>query len=331
MNRAISILLLIVSIYAIAANSQQEGHPGIKFYQEGKNAEAIRSLAAAVKTKEFEKNAEVWNFLGLSYIKTSDFNKAKKAIEKAIKLAPLNSIFRSNLAYVYLMSRQNAKALSEAKKAIELDPKNANAYYFRGSVNLWDNKLSDAEKDADQVITIDPTYPQGYVLKSNVLVAKLGQKVVAGSTPKAEIKYLQDAVEVLKKGVENCKNSPNQKLVVQELEAIDVFYKHFSKANSETGRKPEPDPTVTPLKVTVKSAPSYTNSARQAGVRGTIQVAVLFGASGKVEHVMLLKRLGSGLDENAMRAAYRIGFEPQMKDGKPISVVRIVEYGFEIY
>jgi TonB family protein len=330
MNRAISILLFTFCFCINAAVSQQTVHPGIALYEEGKNAEAIRSLAAAVKTKEFEKNAEVWNFLGLSYIKASDFNKAKKSIEKAIKLTPLNSIYRSNLAYAYLMSRQNAKALSEARKAIELDPKNATAYYFRGSVNLLDNKLSDAEKDADNVLTIAPTYPQGYVLKANILVARLGQKVVAGSTPKAEIKYLQDAVEVLKKGVESSKNSPNQKLVVQELEAIDVFYKHFSKANSETGRKPEPDPSVTPLKVTVKPEPSYTNSARQAGVRGTIQVAVLFGAGGKVEKVLLLKRLGSGLDENVISAAYKLGFEPQKKDGKPISVVRIVEYGFDI-
>lgn len=331
MNRAISILLLIVSICAITAYSQQEGHPGIKFYQEGKNAEAIRSLAAAVKTKEFEKNAEVWNFLGLSYIKASDFDKAKKAIEKATKLTPSNSIYRSNLAYVYLMSRQNAKALSEAKKAIELDPKNATAYYFRGSANLSDNKLSDADKDADQVMTINPIYPQGYVLKSNILVARLGQKVVAGSTPKAEIKYLQDAVEVLKKGVESCKNSPNQKQVIDELESVDAFYKYFSKEKPEAGAKPEPDPTITPLKVISRPKPSYTDSARRAGVRGTIQVAVLFGANGKVEHVLLLKKLGSGLDESAMRSAFKIGFVPQMKDGKPISIVRIVEYGFEIH
>lgn len=331
MNRAISISLLTVSAFVIAVNSQQEVHPGIKLYQEGKNAEAVRALEFAVKTKEFEKNAEVWNFLGLSCIKTSDFKKAKKALEKAVKLTPLNSIYRSNLAYVHLMSRQNSKARSEAKKAIEIDPKNVTAYYLRGSANLGDNKFNDAEKDADQIFVIDPTFAQGYVLKSDIFLNRLGQKVSAGSTPRAEIKYLQDAVDVLKKGAGLCTGKPNHNLIVSELESVDVFYKYFTKEKTEPIVKPVPDPTITPLKVISKPRASYTDSARQAGVEGTIQLAVLFAASGKVEHVLLLKKLGSGLDQNAMRAAYRIGFEPQKKDGKPISVVRLVEYSFDIY
>ncbi|MFN0139935.1 MAG: TonB family protein [Pyrinomonadaceae bacterium] len=333
MNRAISILLLTVCTYVGAAISQPSAHPGIVLYQQGKNAEAVRSLEIAVKTKEFEKSAEVWNYLGLCYTKNPDFNRARKAFEKAVKLMPSNSVYRANLGYVHLMTRQYSKARSEAKKAIELDPKNLTAYYLRGSASFLDNELYDAEKDADQIMTIDPTYAKGYVLKSNVLVSRLGQKLVGGSTPRDEIKYLESAANVLSKGIEscNCKGDAEHKLLVDELESVDVFYKYFSKEKPDPRIKAEPDPTVTPLKVTYKPKPSYTDSARSKGVRGTIQVAVLFGANGKVQRVLLLKRLGSGLDENVMRMAYRIGFEPQMKDGTPVSVVRIVEYGFDIH
>lgn len=333
MSRVISFLLTTFCIYVCAAISQPPAHPGIVLYQEGKNAEAVRSLEIAVKTKEFEKNAEVWNYLGLSYTKSPDFGRARKAFEKAVKLTPKSSVYRSNLAYVHLMSRQYGKARSEAMKAIGLDPKNVTAYYLRGSASVLDNKLNDAEKDADQIMIIDPTYSQGYLLKSNVLLSRLGQKVAGGSTPRAEIKYLENAVNVLSKGIDscNCKGKPNHKLLVDELESVDVFYKHFSKEKPDPSARPEPDPTVTPLKVTSKPNPNYTDAARQANVEGTIQLAVLFGANGTVQHVLLLKRLGYGLDENVMKAARKIGFEPQRKDGKPMSIVRIVEYSFDIY
>lgn len=41
--------------------------------------------------------------------------------------------------------------------------------------------------------------------------------------------------------------------------------------------------------------------------------------------------LGYGLDELAFKAARRIVFQPKMKDGKPVSTVVTLEYGFSIY
>jgi TonB family protein len=68
-----------------------------------------------------------------------------------------------------------------------------------------------------------------------------------------------------------------------------------------------------------------------SGVQGTITVAALFGSNGKVLNVLLIKRLGYGLDEQAISAARAIRFEPQQKDGKAVSVVRLVSYTFNIY
>jgi len=331
MNRQFLILLLTILALVTSAISQPPVHPGIKLYQEGKNAEAVRSLEAASKTKDFEKNFEIWNYLGLSYVKIDDFKKARKAFEKAVKLAPADSTAHSNLAYVNIKLGDNKKAYSSAKKVIELDPKNVTAYYLRGLLNLWSNKLGDAEKDADQALTLDSAYPQGYVLKSNVRMAQLEQKVVAGSIPKGELKYLEEVAEILRKGAENCKGNPNHKMIVDELESVEAFYKYFSRAKTDPPVKLEPGPGVTPLKIIYKPKASYTDAARKTNTQGTITMAVLFAASGRVERVLLLKKLGSGLDENAIKAAYKIGFEPQKKDGKPVSVVRMLEMSFAIF
>ena len=64
------------------------------------------------------------------------------------------------------------------------------------------------------------------------------------------------------------------------------------------------------LKILKKQKAQYTDRARQAGVQGTLTMAVLFGASGKVEQILPIKRLGYGLDEQAIGAAYMMEFEP---------------------
>ena len=88
---------------------------------------------------------------------------------------------------------------------------------------------------------------------------------------------------------------------------------------------------MVPLKILSKPKPGYTDSARTKGKQGTVVLAVLFGANGRIEGTLLLNRLGYGLDEQAMSAARRIKFEPKTVGGKPVPVVRMVEYSFAVY
>jgi hypothetical protein len=45
----------------------------------------------------------------------------------------------------------------------------------------------------------------------------------------------------------------------------------------------------------------------------------------------MLKPLSNGLTEQSFKAAKQIEFSPQLKDGKPVSVVKIVEYEYSLY
>lgn len=307
-------------------------HPGLDLCHKGRAADAILPLENAVKDKLYSNNAEVWTCLALGYIELKDYKKARKYAEKAVDLAPRDTVSRTNLAYVYLMQRQTAKARSAAKKAIELDPKNAQAFFFRGWANYWDSKFEDTVRDADAAIAANPVYSGAYVLRSRALVGQLSEKVSKGSTVKEQITYLKQANETLLDGIARCKGATGHEELESEYESVSVFYDYFSKKDSPTTFSlTAPAPGVEPLKILKKVKPSYTDYARQGGVQGTIQVAVLFGANGKVGHVLILKRLGNGLDEQAIFAARKIEFEPEKKDGKPISVIKMVEYTFSIY
>ena len=251
---------------------------------------------------------------------------------KAIDISPGNSAYNSNLAKAYVFMRRIATARIVVEKAIELDPKNYNAYYVRGMANFWDSKFDEAKADATRAIEIDDTFAAGYVLVSDVYIAELSNKLTAGSSIKAEIGLLNAAADILKVGKEKREGKPSDALFDAAYESTIAFYEYISKNTAIiSDAKDLPDPNVTPLKFISKPRPGYTDSAREANVQGTVILAVLFGADGEVQNVLVLRKLGSGLDQQAVAAVKKIQFKPMKRDGKPVSVVRTLQYTFSIY
>lgn len=80
-----------------------------------------------------------------------------------------------------------------------------------------------------------------------------------------------------------------------------------------------------------KRRPNYTDDARSNNVQGTVKLAVELGADGKVGFIFPFVGLPHGLTRSAISAAEDIKFEPAVKDGKPVSTIRIFEFGFSLY
>src|SRR5262245_54951465 len=280
MNRIVPLFLLIF-LGSILTPAQAAENTGIKSYTSGNYKEAVSLLSSAIKQPQYKNDALTWNYLGLAYVKTSDFKKARKAFEKSVEIEPNNSTYHVNLSYAYLLFRLTDKAQSEAEKAIKLDPKNGSAYYLRGQASLWEDRLDDAQKDADQVITVDPTGPRGYLLSSNILLARLEHalaKAGESASVRDNIGFLKDARDVLKKGVESSKNGPDTKSIQDELESIEAFYTYYSAERPKPNSPP--DPSIKPVKILSKPKAPYTDEARYAGVQGRVRLAIFFGANG---------------------------------------------------
>jgi TonB family protein len=94
---------------------------------------------------------------------------------------------------------------------------------------------------------------------------------------------------------------------------------------------PRPVGESKPLAITFKPKPRYTDEARQNNVTGTVRLRIQFLASGQIGSVSPVSGLGYGLTEQAIAAAKQMRFEPQMKDGQRVTVVKTVDFGFSIY
>ena len=84
-------------------------------------------------------------------------------------------------------------------------------------------------------------------------------------------------------------------------------------------------------RVLAKPEPSYTESARMFGVRGTVFLRAVFSKTGKVTRVEIIKRLPHGMTERCLIAARAITFSPALKEGKPVSTWMQLEYNFNLY
>lgn len=323
-----SLVIFTLSIFTFFTPAQTMREKGMELYRQGKDSEAINLLKSASKTNK--KDAEIWNYLGLAYINTDKFKDARKSLEKAVKFSPQSAVYRTNLAYACLLDRKINKAQSEVNKAISLDSKNANAYFVRATTYLWERKFDKTIADSEKAIELNKDFTDAYILKSDGLLYSFGQEWQEESEPAKSLYLLENAVALLKNCLGKCLNERGSKLVKERLETVEGFIDHFNRKkdeNSDSANLTE----KTPIKFISKLPPSYTDAARQANEEGKVILAILFGADGQIKHIIVLEGLKYGLTEQAIAAARKITFEPEKINGKPISVVKRVQYTFDIY
>jgi TonB family protein len=87
---------------------------------------------------------------------------------------------------------------------------------------------------------------------------------------------------------------------------------------------------VTPVEILYKPRPVYNEEARKQHIEGEVLLDVNFAASGKVNVLRVVKGLGHGLDEAAMRCAEQIRFHPATRSGQPFDSDAVVHIVFAL-
>src|SRR5262249_8842459 len=83
--------------------------------------------------------------------------------------------------------------------------------------------------------------------------------------------------------------------------------------------KPAPtEPNRRPMLILNNPRPDYTEEARQKRIAGVVVVQAIFRTDGLITNVRVIRGLGYGLDECAVRAVRRIRFNPAELNGRKI-------------
>jgi TonB family protein len=89
-------------------------------------------------------------------------------------------------------------------------------------------------------------------------------------------------------------------------------------------------PASTPVEITYKPNPVYTEEARRLKLEGEVLLEVSFSANGTLHVNRVVRGLGHGLDEAAIAAANKIRFKPALRGGQPVDSTAVVHVTFQM-
>lgn len=87
---------------------------------------------------------------------------------------------------------------------------------------------------------------------------------------------------------------------------------------------------IIPAEILSKPVPIYTEEARSKKIEGEVLLEVVFEATGKIHVLRVVRGLGHGLDDAAVRAAEQIRFKPALRDGQPSDSTAVLHIIFQI-
>jgi Tfp pilus assembly protein PilF len=161
-------------------------------YQNGKYTQAVRSFKQAIALAPSSGNAfDALRYLGQTYLKLEDSEKAVQACQDGIRLYPTDDTFYKALADIYLKEEKWADATRMYEQAIAINPNDAETQYSLGQCYLEAKAFDRALDKFRQVLRISPGNASGYY--------GLGQTARAeGDLPRA-VDWLLKAERVDKK------------------------------------------------------------------------------------------------------------------------------------
>jgi len=87
---------------------------------------------------------------------------------------------------------------------------------------------------------------------------------------------------------------------------------------------------TTPVEITYKPNPVYTDEARSLKLEGEVLLEMSFSANGTLHVNRVVRGMGHGLDEAAAAAANKIRFKPATRGGQPVDSTAIVHVVFQM-
>jgi len=107
-------------------------------------------------------------------------------------------------------------------------------------------------------------------------------------------------------------------------EAREAFKSSTKAAAAKPGRTIDDKP----VRIIAKRPPRYPETAMRSMATGKVRFAVEFAKDGEIGFVFPLNDLADELIESAVEAAYQIKFEPAVRNGRPVTSIKFIEYEF---
>ena len=286
----------------------------------------LREDPSAVRAREI---------LGYIAFRESKYDESRKWCQEAIKLDAQSSVAHYCFAIASIKKGTPDKASQAAveeslRTAIKLNPSFALPYdalamsFAQHNINLVE--ANDLIQAAIQLLPGSPEIrvDQAQVLSSMnkdadaLAVLDLALKMAHTPEQTAAVEQVQQTLRKL--ADELAKNSRRNKIVLTHAGSGP------GGSSAQAGSLAE-----TPPRAIYSPEVEYTDRARNAKLEGICTVSLIVGLDGKPSNVVVIKKLGMGLDERAVETLSRWKFEPGRRNGKPVMSHLTLSLQFKLF
>ena len=263
-------------------------------------------LGVTMEMSDLSRN-EILARLGESY------KMALLATIKSLEFDTNSSEGKTIAAQLAWLMNEKSEAVNLAAQAVMFDPKNFEAHYVFGLFK------PDAAS-IDKAIELNPAFTPAYAVKIENLLTQAAD--LKGGEQKAKYEIALETIKSL------LSLSPPDADFWREQQAALVA---LQKIEHQPLTRNDNLENSTRLNLITRPGASYTEAARRAQVQGTVRLLVIFGADGQIKGVLPLKVLPFGMTQQAIKAVKQIRFEPEIRNGVPVDVTKILEYNFNLF
>ncbi len=136
---------------------------GIVLINSGRYEKGIEIMKEAVSL--FDRDAEVWNYLGVAYWRTGDFEKGKAHFEMALELDPDDALYNGNMGAFYVATALKTRSAADVErslpyfeKAIAADPALASSYNGYGGALRILGRTDEAVANWERAVELNPKF-----------------------------------------------------------------------------------------------------------------------------------------------------------------------------
>ncbi len=303
--------VLALPAFAVIPQNDEDGivaerhyKRGQKLYRAGQTEQAIEELYNALSVREIYYEAQL--LLGRSLIEARRYREAAATLREIEPTERGSAEVHKLLGRVHYETNKLREAARNLRYAIDYSRRpDYELHYLLGLVKLRQGDAGGAIDEATRVEKLKPRFAPARKLLSDAYFMKGDYR----QSEKALTRYLTS--------VRDLKDETDIKERIKAMESL--------------GRaKPEKSVQKLIIRPQIYNLPhpGYTVEALRYKVEGSVQLEVLFGSDGTIQHVLLVRELGFGLDEQALKAARGIEFKPGEVEGRPVSMWMGVDFGF---
>jgi TonB family protein len=250
-------------------------------------------------------------------VENKNENNRLQDIINSLGLKDEDSASSTTLAQIAFKFSKLEDAHKFAERAIEMDERNFEAHYVLA-------RLKNDLTRVDKAIELNPIFAPAYILKIEILI---NQVFDAGKPEEQKNKYKTafDAMETLL----SLKNAPDIEFWKEQKDSLSFYLANGDSMSTVVGAASASKENKR-LVITSMPRARYSESARRVNSQGTVRLRVTCTHDGQIKNILAVKYV-LGLTKHAVEAAKQVKFEPEIKNGVPITVVKNLEYRFNLY